>query len=202
MKIVKQSVELINPPKYEDVLDTIEKCGRICYKSEQKGEPERFIGTLLKRGHESVIEHEKLTFLIKTNRNMTHELVRHRVGCSYSQESTRFVNYQGKEIEFIPSFQIDYCLENEDYELENKLSESEWYYKNLIERGFTPEYARDILPGCVATTIAVTMNFRAIRHFLKLRMDKTAHPQMRELAGLVYDVVKENYPVFIEGIDK
>ena len=196
MKIGTQSVTLINPPSYETVLDTIEKCGRVCYRSEQKGEPERFIRTLIQRGHESVIEHEGLTFLIKTNRNMTHELVRHRIGCSYSQESTRYINYMKDDIEFIPCFET-----GDELYMEEDLEYTEQAYKLMLVNGYAPEVARDILPGSLATTIAVTMNFRAIRHFLRLRLDKAAHPQMRELAGLVYDIVKEHYPVFFEDIN-
>ena len=48
----------------------------------------------------------------------------------------------------------------------------------------------------------MTMNFRELRHFLKLRLDKAAHPQIRELAGMILDILKEKYPVFVEDIEK
>lgn len=189
MKIGKQKVELLNCLSYEDMLKNIEIAGRTCYKSESeftKESGEKFVKKLIKLGHESVLEHGSLTFKIKTNRNITHELVRHRIA-SYSQESTRYVKYD--DIEFIPW---------NDYVQEDFYKDIEWLYGALIRKNIKPENARDILPGSVATTIIVTMNMRELRHFLKLRLDKAAHPQMRELAGMIKEILKENYPVFID----
>lgn len=83
----------------EKILKKIEKYGRTCYKSEDritKDSAKQFIKTILQSGHESVIEHEKVTVRIICDRGVTHEIVRHRLA-SYSQESTRYCNYgQGK----------------------------------------------------------------------------------------------------------
>lgn len=198
MKISKQEVKLLNCLSYENMLKNIEIAGRTCYKSKSeftKESGEKFVKKLIKLGHESVLEHGSLTFKIKTNRNITHELVRHRIA-SYSQESTRYVKYD--DIEFIPcidprGLKVDYI-----YDLVDLYMNLEFLYKKLIENNFKPEEARDILPGSVATTIIVTMNMRELRHFLKLRLSKAAHPQIRELAGMIQDIVRENYPVFID----
>lgn len=198
MEIGKQKVELLNCLSYEDMLQNIEIAGRTCYQSKSeftKESGEKFIKKLIKLGHESVLEHGSLTFKIKTNRNITHELVRHRIA-SYSQESTRYVKYD--DIEFIPMIdprghKVDYI-----YDLWDLYEDIEWSYGELIRKNFKPEEARDILPGSVATTIIVTMNMRELRHFLKLRLSKAAHPQIRELAKMIQDLVKENYPVFID----
>lgn len=198
MKIGKQKVELLNCLSYEDMLQNIEIAGRTCYQSKSeftKESGEKFIKKLIKLGHESVLEHGSLTFKIKTNRNITHELVRHRIA-SYSQESTRYVKYNN--IEFIPWIDPRGLKVNHLYALEGLYLDLEFLYKKLIEDNFKPEEARDILPGCVATTIIVTMNMRELRHFLKLRLSKAAHPQIRELAKMIQDLVKENYPVFID----
>ncbi|WP_148466178.1 FAD-dependent thymidylate synthase [Peptoniphilus harei] len=197
MKISKQEVELLNCLSYEDMLKNIEIAGRTCYKSESeftKESGEKFVKKLIKLGHESVLEHGSLTFKIKTNRNITHELVRHRIA-SYSQESTRYVKYD--DIEFIPWIDPRGLKVNHVYDLEDLYVDLEFLYGKLIEDNFKPEEARDILPGSVATTIIVTMNMRELRHFLKLRLSKAAHPQMRDLAKMIQDIVKENYPVFI-----
>lgn len=198
MKISKQEVKLLNCLSYEDMLKNIEIAGRTCYKSESeftKESGENFVKKLIKLGHESVLEHGSLTFKIKTNRNITHELVRHRIA-SYSQESTRYVKYD--DIEFIPWIDPRGLKVNHVYDLEDLYADLEFLYGKLIEDNFKPEEARDILPGSVATTIIVTMNMRELRHFLKLRLDKAAHPQMRELAGMIKEIIKENYPVFID----
>jgi thymidylate synthase (FAD) len=102
MKLIRPSV-VIESNVDESVLQSIEKIGRVCYKSEDKitkDSSEQFIKNIIKRGHESVIEHYNVSVRFIVDRGVTHELVRHRL-CSFSQESTRYVNYQGREIEFV-----------------------------------------------------------------------------------------------------
>ena len=193
MRIGKQKVELLNPQSYEELTEKIEIAGRVCYQSEPKGDPEKFIRMIIKRGHESVLEHGSLTFKIRTNRAIANEIVRHRLA-SYSQESTRYVKYD--DIEFIPWTRL-----RDSYSLD-MLSRAEAAYRFLINQEFKPEEARDILPNATATTLVMTMNFGELRHFLKLRLDKAAHPQIRELAGMMLEILKEKYPVFVEDIEK
>lgn len=193
MRIGKQKVELLNPQSYEELTEKIEIAGRVCYQSEPKGDPEKFIRMIIKRGHESVLEHGSLTFKLRTNRAIANEIVRHRLA-SYSQESTRYVKYD--DIEFIPCDRLGKTYG------EDMLSRIEDAYKFLIDQEFKPEEARDILPNATATTLVMTMNFRELRHFLKLRLDKAAHPQIRELAGMILEILREKYPVFVEDIEK
>lgn len=199
MRIGKQKVELLYPQSYEELTEKIEIAGRVCYQSEPKGDPEKFIRMIIRMGHESVLEHGSLTFKIRTNRAIANEIVRHRLA-SYSQESTRYVKYD--DIEFIPSRKL-----RESYYVVTKFSEDmlieiEKVYKFLIDQSCKPEEARDILPNATATTLVMTMNFRELRHFLKLRLDKAAHPQIRELAGMILEILKEKYPVFVEDIER
>ena len=193
MRIGKQKVELLNPQSYEELTEKIEIAGRVCYQSEPKGDPEKFIRMIIKRGHESVLEHGSLTFKVRTNRAIANEIVRHRLA-SYSQESTRYVKYD--DIEFIPCNRLGKTY------AEDMLTRIEEAYNFLIGQEFKPEEARDILPNATATTLVMTMNFRELRHFLKLRLDKAAHPQIRELAGMILEILKEKYPVFVEDIEK
>lgn len=199
MRIGKQKVELLNPQSYEELTEKIEIAGRVCYQSEPKGDPEKFIRMIIKRGHESVLEHGSLTFKVRTNRAIANEIVRHRLA-SYSQESTRYVKYD--DIEFIPWVDPRGLKINHLYELEDLYTDLEFLYKKLIEDNFKPEEARDILPNATATTLVMTMNFRELRHFLKLRLDKAAHPQIRELAGMMLEILKDKYPVFVEDIER
>lgn len=102
MKIVQPSatLEWITP----NPLEVIERAGRTCYKSEPKGDPQAFVQMILRKGHESVLEHVTASFRIVCDRGISHEIVRHRLA-SYSQESTRFCNYSknrfGGELTFI-----------------------------------------------------------------------------------------------------
>ncbi|WP_277220441.1 FAD-dependent thymidylate synthase [Peptoniphilus vaginalis] len=193
MRIGKQKVELLYPQSYEELTEKIEIAGRVCYQSEPKGDPEKFIRMIIKRGHESVLEHGSLTFKIRTNRAIANEIVRHRLA-SYSQESTRYVKYD--DIEFIPGDRLE-----ESY-AGDMLTKIEEAYNFLIGQEFKPEEARDILPNATATTLVMTMNFRELRHFLKLRLDKAAHPQIRELARIILGILKDEYPVFVEDIER
>jgi len=87
----------------ENAMIFLEKMGRTCYKSEDRMDAEsadKFLAGIIKRGHESVLEHASATFNLICDRGVSHELVRHRIA-SYSQESTRYCNYACKDMEFI-----------------------------------------------------------------------------------------------------
>ena len=82
MRTVAAHVEFINPPEYAVVLDTIERVGRTCYKSEDKiteFSAEGFVRGLIKRGHEAMIEHGSVTLCFINDRGVSHEEVRHRI---------------------------------------------------------------------------------------------------------------------------
>ena len=82
MKIIEPSIELVDDFDAAAVMRKIERAGRVCYKSEANIKPEsaeKFIRGIIKRGHESVIEHACVSFKIVCDRGVTHELVRHRI---------------------------------------------------------------------------------------------------------------------------
>lgn len=205
MKIIEPSIEILSDVNYNKILKNIEICGRICYKSEDRITEEssiKFIRQIIASGHESVLEHEKITVKFICDRGVSHEIVRHRIA-SYSQESTRYCNYThnkfGNELTLVkPSFWQD---NEEKYEIWcDVMKKIEDSYNELISLGAKPEEARSILPNSLKTEIIVTMNIRELRHFLKLRTSKNAHPQMREVANKLLKYVKENLPVFFEDI--
>ena len=162
-----------------------------------------FVENILKRGHESVIEHEKITVKIVCDRGVSHEIVRHRIA-SYSQESTRYCNYQrdkfGNELTFIqPVFWAEESLE---YKLwYDTAQEIEKKYMQLISMGAKPQEARSILPNSLKTEIVVTMNLREWRHFFKLRTSEAAHPQMREVACMILKEFKNLIPIVFDDIE-
>lgn len=203
MKLIPPSIEIIKDKDPTTILKNIERMGRICYKSEDKitdTSYEPFIKALIKRGHEAVIEHEKITAIVICDRGVTHEIVRHRIG-SYCQESTRYCNYGDKEIEFIePSFWLDM----KDYikygVWKYAMINAEKDYKKLIELGATPQEARTVLPNSLKTEIAITYNLREWRHFFKLRCAPTAHPQMREVAFMLLEAMYNYLPIVFEDL--
>lgn len=198
MNIISNQVELLDNKSYEDILDKIETAGRTCYKSQKKDDikaKEQFVRGLIKRGHESVIEHECLTFKIITDRAIANEIVRHRLS-SYSQQSSRYVDLRSLQVIFPIGTKEDEII----FEILKCLHQCESSYKKLIDMGVKKDIARSVLPLATATELVMTMNFRSLRHFLKLRLHKSAHENIREIARQIYDIVKNKYPVFIEDL--
>ena len=213
MIVVKPDFEILDAPDYKDLVEKIEKIGRVCYKSEDKiveGSAETFIRNLLKRGHESVIEHGSITVRVICDRGVTHEIVRHRIA-SYSQESTRYCNYSkdkfGNQISCIDlatgfSYNLSEENDRQKYEVWQKAMEAaEKYYFEMLALGAKPQEARSILPNSLKTELVMTMNIREWRHFMKLRVAPYAHPQIRELGSMILGEFIERYPVFFEDLE-
>lgn len=188
-----------------NMLKQIEKAGRTAYKSEDKiteDSSHKFIQMIIKRGHLSVIEHQSITVRIICDRGVTHEIVRHRLA-SYTQESTRYCDYSngkfGNELTVIkPCFWKE---EDEKYIIWKKTIEIiEKSYKELIEKGASPQEARSILPNSLKTEIVMTMNLREWRHFFILRTAKSAHPQMREIALPLLQEMKKQIKVIFDDL--
>lgn len=213
MQVIKPSIEIIDMDDYEKIVKKIERIGRVCYKSEGKiteDSAEKFIKGLLTRQHESVIEHENVTVRFVCDRGVTHEIVRHRIA-SYSQESTRYCNYSGDKfdnqitvIDLASGFQYDLSKENDKakYEVWTKAMENaEQSYFRMLELGATPQEARSVLPNSLKTEIVVTDESPFWRNFFRLRVDSHAHPQMREVAKMVYEEFQKRLPVFVADLD-
>lgn len=115
-----------------------------------------------------------------TNRGVTHELVRHRPA-SYSQESTRYVNYGEKDMEFIKPVWWGNVDGMSNLEFVCAAEDSETYYELMLNKGWRPEQAREVLPNALKTEIVVTANLKEWRHILDLRTSNKAHPQIRAL---------------------
>lgn len=205
MKVIKPFFEVLGKVDGNEILKSIEVCGRTCYKSENlitDDSAAKFVKNILNRGHESVIEHEKVSVRIICDRGVSHEIVRHRIA-SYSQESTRYCNYQkdkfGNELTFIkPVFWDENSPEYDIwYDVTQKIEEK---YMQLINLGAAPQEARSILPNSLKTEIVVTMNLREWRHFFKLRTSEAAHPQMREIADMILEEFKRLIPVVFDDI--
>ena len=205
MRVIKPGYEILDEIDGYELLRKIEKIGRVCYKSEDKiteTSAEKFAENIIKNGHESVIEHEKISVRIICDRGVSHEIVRHRIA-SFSQESTRYCNYHkdkfGKELTVIKP--IFWEENSEEYKLwVETMQNIEDNYNKLIEMKAKPQEARSILPNSLKTEIVVSMNLREWRHFFKLRTSLKAHPQMREIACGLLEEFKQKIPVIFDDI--
>lgn len=158
--------------------------------------------------------HEKrVTVRFTTDRGVSHEFVRHRV-FSFAQESTRYCNYSkdkfGSEITFIiPSWskatEGDYGtlgdpldIQFEEYdnnvfeqEFINELINTEFRYMNILDAGYTPQQARQVLPNALKTELVMTGFVSDWQHFFRLRTSIIAetgkpHPDASSLADPLY----------------
>lgn len=206
MKIISPSFRFNDDVNGEEILRKIERAARVCYKSEDKitdGSAERFLKGIIARGHESVLEHEKITVTVVCDRGVSHEIVRHRIA-SYSQESTRYCNYSsgkfGNELTVIKP-----CFWDENDEKfiiwKEQIEAIEKTYNHLITLGASPQEARSILPNSLKTEIVITMNIREWRHFFRLRTAEAAHPQMKEIARMMLAEFKNKVPLLFDDID-
>jgi len=211
MKILKDigSFDILTPISHlREQLLIIERAGRTCYQSEEKEitleTAKKFIRMILKRGHESVIEHSNMTVQFNNvSRGFTHEQVRHRL-TAISQESTRYVDYaqkgQGPDLDL---FQLRCVVpshrdENEIFLLEDgsQLSvvdmfhEIEKFYRALRRTGWPPEDARQLLPIGIRSQIVISANFREWRHIFEMRTSRFAHWEIRKVMCDLLEHVK------------
>lgn len=184
--------------------------GRLCYmsfKGMMEGNGRKTNKSYLKNikqvGHGSVLEHSNFSFIIcGISRSLSHELVRHRAGCSYSQLSQRYVDFENSpEVVIPPEFVDNKAQANNFGKYMEGITE---IYKDLIKnaddivdstatlmiRKRKRQSARSILPNAVSTKILVTMNARALRHFFELRGSEHADLEIRRLAIMMYEEVK------------
>jgi thymidylate synthase (FAD) len=181
-----------------DAEQLIEYAGRTCWGTTAKlgTNPDRIRGWI-KVGHESVIEHASATFYVKASRVLTHELVRHRLA-SYSQRSQRYVK------ESVPQYITPPELTasgKEALDIFEQAVIGAWNaYSRLLSLGIAPETARYVLPNACDTQIVMTMNFRELRHFIRLRTSKRSLPEMRAVAGEIRRIMKETAPEVFEDL--
>lgn len=203
MKIVQSGFEILRPHQLSNetknsIYRAIERAGRTCYKSEDKITPEsaaKFVQSMVKSGHEAMLEHASMTVKFTVDRGVTHEMVRHRIA-SFAQESTRYCNYgSGKFDSNITYISIGNTILSHGHtakqmeklltEWEKACKDAEKHYMKMLQLGATPEIARSVLNNSTKADLVVTMNMREWRHFFKLRtVGETGkpHPQMAEVA--------------------
>lgn len=194
----------VKPSDGEEGEQLVELAGRLCYMSfanPRSGGTQAYIQNLLASGHGSVLEHAVFSMIFcGVSRNLTHELVRHRAGMSYSQLSQRFVDHRsagfvvpprllgpGRDAEYNAWLVGVERLWHAYHEILDVAEREEIQQDTprTLARKRAREAARTVLPGCTETKIFVTGNARAWRHFLELRGSAEADAEIRRLAFAV-----------------
>jgi thymidylate synthase (FAD) len=186
-----------------NILEEIESAGRVAYKSEHKitaESAEPFVRGLIKMGHDSVLEHGIMAYHLVCDRGVSHELVRHRIGVAFTQESTRYVDSSKNGMEVIRPLGIP-AGQYPCGEWIEAMRVAEKAYRELRAADLAPQIARSVLPTCLKTEIRVTANIREWRHILKMRwQNQKAHPQMRELMEMVALDAVQRCPCLFDDI--
>lgn len=181
----------------------VEAAGRACYRSWQEGlnpnvtrirkDQKEYFLNILRSGHGSVLEHANYTFILwDVSRVFTHELVRHRAGSAFSQESLRFVRLKDLPFRIPESMeslrpQVLQILETLE---EFQISAAEHF--GLDEEGINFHTKKEITsamrrlaPEGLSTMIIWTANVRTLRHVIQARTDHGAEEELR----IVFDKV-------------
>lgn len=203
MRIVEPwiKVEKIDGKK---IMKRIERACRTCYRSEGKiteDSYKKLLTNCITRGHESVLEHEKVTVRIYSDVGSYKDLTRHRFA-SFSVESTRYCSYDkdkyGNEIAFMDPI---YMENKEMYEIWKKtMQEIENGYIKMKALGATTDMCREILPHSTAAEYTMTANIREWKHILELRTTNHVHPSIRQVLIPLLKYFKEEMPEIFGNI--
>lgn len=203
-----------------ELLRRVEWCSRISHRSEEavtNDSWKRIIkSVVLEHGDWSVTEHAVVSVDAYVDRGITHEWVRHRMG-AYTQESTRFVNYEKKmKPSFVnpfgsPRFSSEELAAHPDISggkareaytaWEHAITACEEAYKYILLMGYPPQIARSVFPNALASRIIVTYNLRNWRHFFIMRTTKETHPQMKQVSIPLLEEFKRNIPLLYDDIE-
>ena len=187
------------------IMKRIERACRTCYRSEDKISDEsckNLLTNCLNRGHESVLEHEKITVRIYSDIGTYKDLTRHRFA-SFSVESTRYCSYNkdkyGNEIAVVNPV---YMEDKEVFETWKKaIEDMEKAYMKMKELGASTDMCREILPHSTAAEYTMTANIREWKHILELRTTNHVHPAIRQVLIPLLLLFKEQMPEIFGDIE-
>jgi thymidylate synthase (FAD) len=162
----------------EDIFDRA-TTGRIDQAKMQK-----LISGVIESGHGSTIEHVVFTFGISgVSRTLSHQLVRHRAGVAFDQQSQRYVTFKGASTMLPATIQDTESGLRAAYE--EQIAGSMSLYGDLVAAGIPGEDARFVFPNATRTNLVMTTNLRALIHMSGLRLCTMAQWEIRRLFQLI-----------------
>jgi thymidylate synthase (FAD) len=153
--------------------------GRVASERQQD-----LVRRVIESGHGSTIEHIVFTFAISgVSRTLSHQLVRHRAGLAFDQQSQRYVDYK------TPSYMVPGSVSDAEEEVRERfvaqLAGSLDVYADMLEAGIPGEDARFVMPNATRTNLVMTTNLRALIHMSGLRLCVMAQWEIRRLFQLI-----------------
>lgn len=199
---VKPKAELID---YTDKPErNVAMAARLCYSKKgadqlrnemTEKEIKKLVKKVVNMGHTSTLEHTYFFFHVQCSRVTSHQIVRQRIGTSYSQRSQRYVTEDNFDYITPPKIKNN----KEAYQkYKEKMQELEKTYLKFIDLGIPKEDARFILPT-IKTNIVISYNARSLLHFFRLRTCNRAQWEIRSIAWQMLNLVKKVAPVIFEN---
>lgn len=197
-----------------DAETLIEFMGRLCYRSFEPGlnanvtkirtDQQEYLQNIIKVGHGSVLEHANFTFVFaNVSRVFTHELVRHRVGVAYSQESLRFVRLTdlglwlppGTPANIVEIFERAFRDAEEMQLALAKVLDLDNLDMKFDQKKVLTSLMRRVAPDGLATAIGMTANIRTLRHLIEMRTSVHAEAEIRIVFDSVAQIMKDVCPM-------
>ncbi len=198
----------------------VEFCGRVCYRSWEPGlnpnvtrireDQREYLGNLLSSLHGSVFEHANFTFAFRNvSRVFTHELVRHRAGSAFSQESLRYVRLTDL------GFRVPSALEPIREQVVNLVEQLEEFQVTAAEalrlddegvpfavKKEVTSALRRLAPIGLSTDIVWTANLRTLRHVVEMRTSPGAEEELRLVFDAVARVMRDEAPSLFQDFER
>jgi thymidylate synthase (FAD) len=198
----------------------VEFCGRVCYRSWEPGlnpnvsrvrtDPREYFENILASAHGSVLEHASWSFAFRSvSRVFTHELVRHRAGSAFSQESLRYVRLTEIGLRIPPSLEpvrdqvVSLVEQLEEFQVEaaRELGLDDEGVPFHVKKEVTSALRR-LAPIGLSTDIVWTANARTLRHVIEMRTAAGAEEELRLVFDRVARVMLSEAPNLFQDFER
>ena len=209
---LERSLAELEDARSSDAELLVEFAGRVCYRSWEPGlnpnvtrvrtDRHAYFANILRCGHGSVLEHASYSFALRSvSRTFTHELVRHRAGSAFSQESLRYVRLSDIGFRVPPALEPirDQVLSLVEQLEEFQLSAAETLGLDSdglpfhVKKEITSALRR-LAPIGLSTDIIWTANVRTLRHVIEMRTAEGAEEEMRLVFDRIGHIMRDEAP--------
>ena len=198
----------------------IEFAGRVCYRSWEPGlnpnvtrvrtDQREYFQNLLRSAHGSVLEHASYTLVFhNVSRVFTHELVRHRAGSAFSQESLRYVRLTDIGFRVPPALEpirdkvVSIVEQLEEFQVDaaGELGIDEEGIPFHVKKEITSALRR-LAPIGLSTDIVWTANVRTLRHVIEMRTAEGAEEELRLVFDQVARIMRDEVPHLFQDFER
>lgn len=174
----------------------------------------KLIKYLLKHEHGTPLEHNLLTLRVTAPLYVIQEMLRHRIGVSFNQESARYIQVLNRA--YVPqqfrgqsksNRQASVVVDTIDQSLvadlyTKQVNEAYKVYEELLAKGVCREQARGVLPHCTYSSLYMTFNLRSLLHFLELRLGEGAQWEIRKYAEVFKQIAEPLFPLTFRAVNE